>query len=197
MTTQKIQLKKPLYWCKGGFTLIELLVVISIISLLSSIVLSGLQTARAKARNAYTLATVREYERALEEYANRYGQYPFEGEETERLCLSPTVENGACTSSANKPGASGAADAAALQANLQNIMGSLPPINTNEIIGESGAFFRSCYVPGVAAYSECNNQKEGFYMQWELELGNQSCGKGKIPPFFSNNSYTQCFMHKK
>src|SRR4051812_16794328 len=37
---------------KSGFTLIELLVVISIISLLSSIVLSALNTARDKARTA-------------------------------------------------------------------------------------------------------------------------------------------------
>ena len=37
---------------KRGFTLIELLVVISIISLLSSVVFAGLNSARAKARNA-------------------------------------------------------------------------------------------------------------------------------------------------
>ena len=48
-----------------GFTLIELLVVIAIISLLSSIVLSSLNSARAKAKDAAVISGVREFEKLL------------------------------------------------------------------------------------------------------------------------------------
>lgn len=51
---------------KAGFTLIELLVVISIISLLSSIVLTGVNSARSKARNAREKVDVKQIITALE-----------------------------------------------------------------------------------------------------------------------------------
>lgn len=53
--------KKP-----SGFTLIELLVVISIIGLLSSIVLTSVNSARSKARNAREKSDVRQIITALE-----------------------------------------------------------------------------------------------------------------------------------
>ena len=60
-----------------GFTLIELLVVISIISLLSSVVLSSLNTARAKGRDAQRIRDVIEIRNALELYAQDHGgKYP-------------------------------------------------------------------------------------------------------------------------
>jgi len=59
-----------------GFTLIELLLVISIISLLSSIVLSGINKARANARDARRLADIIEVEKALALYFDKYGKYP-------------------------------------------------------------------------------------------------------------------------
>ncbi len=78
---------------KKGFTLIELLVVISIIGVLSSIVLSSLNTARAKARNAVRLSDMAQMERALNLYFDKYGQYP-------STCSGGTPN---CTYSANNP----------------------------------------------------------------------------------------------
>lgn len=61
---------------KSGFTLIELLVVIGIISLLSSIVLASLGTARAKARDARRLLDMHNIQTALELYRSKHGVYP-------------------------------------------------------------------------------------------------------------------------
>ena len=61
---------------KKGFTLIELLVVISIISLLSSIVLTTLSGARAKARDAKRMSDMLQIKMALDLYYNDNGSYP-------------------------------------------------------------------------------------------------------------------------
>jgi len=57
-----------------GFTLIELLVVISIIGLLSSIVLTSVNSARAKARDARRLADLRQIQNALALYYRPFAQ---------------------------------------------------------------------------------------------------------------------------
>lgn len=59
-----------------GFTLIELLVVISIISLLSSVVLSSLSSARMKARDVRRIQDLKQIQIALEMYRNDFGKYP-------------------------------------------------------------------------------------------------------------------------
>lgn len=59
-----------------GFTLIELLVVISIISLLSSIVLASLRTARVKARDVKRIEDLQQIKTALELYFNDHNFYP-------------------------------------------------------------------------------------------------------------------------
>lgn len=64
---------------RRGFTLIELLVVISIISLLSSIVLTSVNSARAKARDARRVSDLRQISLALELYYDTNGSYPAEG----------------------------------------------------------------------------------------------------------------------
>lgn len=60
---------------KRGFTLIELLVVISIISLLSSIVMTSLNGARAKARDTKRIGDLRAVSTALSLYRNEYGTF--------------------------------------------------------------------------------------------------------------------------
>ncbi len=60
----------------NGFTLIELLVVISIIGVLSSVVLSSLNTARAKSRDARRLQDLVQMRTALEIFYAEKGRYP-------------------------------------------------------------------------------------------------------------------------
>jgi len=59
-----------------GFTLIELLVVISIIGLLSSIVLTSLNDARAKARDAQRVSDIGQIRLALQLYYEENEEYP-------------------------------------------------------------------------------------------------------------------------
>ncbi|TSC63604.1 MAG: general secretion pathway protein G [Parcubacteria group bacterium Athens0416_74] len=61
---------------KRGFTLIELLVVIAIIGMLSSVVLSSLNGARKKARDARRLADFKQLQTALELYYSDNTAYP-------------------------------------------------------------------------------------------------------------------------
>jgi prepilin-type N-terminal cleavage/methylation domain-containing protein len=61
---------------KKGFTLIELLVVISIIALLVSVVISSLNTARARARDTRKMADFKAVQTALYLYYDKYGQMP-------------------------------------------------------------------------------------------------------------------------
>jgi prepilin-type N-terminal cleavage/methylation domain-containing protein len=59
-----------------GFTLIELLVVIAIIAILSTVVMAGLNSARAKGRDAKRLADVKQLQAALELFFDTCSGYP-------------------------------------------------------------------------------------------------------------------------
>jgi general secretion pathway protein G len=63
---------------KSGFTLIEMLVVIAIIGLLSSTILIGLSSARARARDAKRIADMKQIQNGLEAYHSDSGVYPDE-----------------------------------------------------------------------------------------------------------------------
>lgn len=76
---------------KGGFTLIELLVVIAIISLLSSVVLASLSTARTKARDAKRAADVKNVQLALEMYYDANGMYPQSPDVIMDVALHPVL----------------------------------------------------------------------------------------------------------
>lgn len=59
-----------------GFTLIELLIVIGIIALLASIVISNLNNARVRARDARRHTDMQEIQKALSLYVSNHGSYP-------------------------------------------------------------------------------------------------------------------------
>ena len=61
---------------KKGFTLIELLVVVSIIGVLASIIISSINEARLKAKQAKFTQTLTSLQTALELYYLDNGQYP-------------------------------------------------------------------------------------------------------------------------
>ena len=78
---------------KKGFTLIELLVVIAIIGVLSSIVISSLNSARSKARDATRKSYAHQITLAIELYFNTIGGYP--------TAAGATAPNGAWANSSD------------------------------------------------------------------------------------------------
>lgn len=69
----------------SGFTLIELLVVIAIIGILSSVVLSSLNTARQKARDVRRFYDMKQITLALELFFDSNGHYPSSAEGVSNL----------------------------------------------------------------------------------------------------------------
>jgi prepilin-type N-terminal cleavage/methylation domain-containing protein len=71
---------------KRGFTLVELMVVVAIISILASIVLISLASARGKTLDSRRVSDIKEIQTSLEEYLNDRGQLPNVG-------IGPNGEN--------------------------------------------------------------------------------------------------------
>lgn len=59
-----------------GFTLIEMLVVVAIIGLLASVVITGLGSARQKARDTRRISDIRQIQNVLETYYSNNVSYP-------------------------------------------------------------------------------------------------------------------------
>jgi len=73
---------------RTGFTLIELLVVIAIIGILSTTVMTSLNVARSKARDARRISDTYQMQLALQMYYDTQGRYP-----AELSSLTPTYIN--------------------------------------------------------------------------------------------------------
>lgn len=61
---------------KRGFTLIELIVVVGIITLLTTLILSSLGTAKQKSNDTSKIRSLQEVRSALQIYFSDYGYYP-------------------------------------------------------------------------------------------------------------------------
>ncbi len=73
------------YRVRFGFTLIELLIVIGIIGLLATLAVTGVNVARAKARDAKRSADVSQLQKAFSLYATSQSRYPVAATE---LCVN-------------------------------------------------------------------------------------------------------------
>lgn len=90
---QKLKIKMQKYKSKvknWGFTLIELLVVISIIGILVALVAVSYTQAQKQARDTQRKSDIKQYQAALEQYANNTagGTYPPIGSTAATLCTN-------------------------------------------------------------------------------------------------------------
>ncbi len=145
-----------------GFTLIELLVVISIIALLASIVLTALNSARTKARDAKRLQIVKQYANALELYRNDFGTYPNYGDGSfTRYCMGESDGANKCQSTIS-------GSTALLTALSPYISGS--GLNTDSINGNAtlkGITYTICPT------GTCSGP---YQLQWYMEVTNNCAG---------------------
>lgn len=72
-------MKKLIHHPSKGFTLIELLIVISIIGVLSALLLSNMQNARARARDAQRKNDLKQVQKAIEMYRQDQNTVPADG----------------------------------------------------------------------------------------------------------------------
>lgn len=77
---------------KKGFTLIELLVAIAIIGILSALILTNLQDARARARDIQRKSDLKQLKTSLRMYYNDYQEYPGESSRQIYACLPPVLK---------------------------------------------------------------------------------------------------------
>ncbi len=137
-----------------GFTLIELLVVISIIALISSVVLSSLNTARTKARDAKRKSEFTQIRIALNLYYDEYGRYPD---------AKPQTSCGGSDVWASSRGTCGG-QWLTTDANFYRFMASVPidPINSGTNAGWSTTEYVYSYYPSLS-----NNQDYELVTQLE------------------------------
>lgn len=164
----------------SGFTLIELLVVIAIIALLSTIVLSSLSDARAKARNASRVTLVRQYMNALELYRNDNGSYPYSAiTQNTYYCLGETGSNVCFIQSGF-----GIDGNSTLNSSISPYIPG-PPAMLEKILGDTGNMHGLLYRCTNLSSSKCNN----YELYWLGETSNPFCGPGIAGSSSGNNKF--------
>jgi len=153
---------------KKGFTLIELLVVISIISLLSSIVLTSLNGARAKARDVKRKAEIDSIITALTLYYDSHNIFP------------GTSYSGACGTAID-----GTTDLVSTSLKSDNLMSKLPTVSSN-----SG----TC---GDSYYTGTWNSAQNIAVLTKLENADSNCKSfNPSTDYYITGSYCNGFYIK-
>ncbi len=174
-----------------GFTLIELLVVISIISLLSSVALASVNTARVKADDTQRNQIISEYAKALRLAYDKAGtgQYPATGDTSYR-CLgdySPVGSGNHNTPSICRymlPLAMYNENAVVLDA-IAEYLPSLPTlkfITLSTTIAYQDPFYK------CNSATDCSTPT----IEWHLQQTNQRCIQGAISVVFLSG--TRCVL---
>ena len=166
---------------KKGFTLIELMVVVSIIALLTSVVLSALNLARAKARDTKRVADLKELQKALELYYDSFSGYTAGA----RSCASDDSFSGDCGGAGSATDWHVSSDLRALVTN--KFIPELPrdPLNTNCNYYRFRAIMPGETVPNVLGGGTCSGPAGracGYYLATRFETKpNTACSAAATP----------------
>lgn len=159
-----------------GFTLIELLVVISIISLLSSIIMTGVASARVKALDAKRIQETRSIDTAVKLYIEDNGHAPYLGG-TACKPISGTPDEtqiyncvaGVLTNPANW---------ATFQTEIAKYMPKLPidPCGTDPTCKDKGLEYK--YIAPLAVQNQCVGcSTDTLNKSFETAKGSQQTGE--------------------
>ena len=163
----------------GGFTLIELLVVISIISVLSTIVLSSLNSARTKARNTQVQQEVGSWMNAINLYKNDTGNYPLHGTvwDTYAVCLGG---NYIVCNDNSYPG-------------MTNADNNLFKSQVSKYINTNNNPNRKPLNGGFVSFYEAGYNGGDYYvlLYYYLE-GNQNCSQSDYTNYMAGVNVTEC-----
>ncbi|HAT68213.1 MAG: hypothetical protein A2481_04015 [Candidatus Yonathbacteria bacterium RIFOXYC2_FULL_47_9] len=181
-----------------GFTLIELLVVISIIGLLSSVVMSSVNTARKRADDTQRNQIAEEYRKAIMLSYDTDGGYPFPGTTGTVYCLGDYAPTGVGNYSTldvcggSLTGTYGVDEDPTLEAAVARFVPSLPVMKTIAftLSGNSYTYKAPIYMCTADDGVKCTSA----FIRWRIGQPNHKCIKGATLNHLSPDS-TLCTLY--